>query len=138
MAQEGPAGMMVLPVQGLPGSGAKKKQKGKGKKGKNGEHGGEGVQVNLIVDPSAFGGFGGAQEDDEGTDGDADGAPQPRRGGRRRGLFEGLAMEHQWKLARRHLKQLLGFDIVLFFLWGAEFIVILMGKRCPIGSFDGW
>ena len=47
-------------------------------------------------------------------------------------------MEHQWKLARKHLKQIMFFDIAMFFLWGAEFIVILMGKRCPVGAFDGW
>ena len=46
---EGPGGMMVLPVQGLPGPG------GKGKKGKKGKKDEGGVQVNLIVDPAMFG-----------------------------------------------------------------------------------
>lgn len=134
MAQEGPAGMMVLPIQGLPGSAPKKgKKKGKGKKDKHGNSG-EGVQVNLIVDPSAFG-LGGRREED-GTEEDGSVGQRPK--GKRKGLFEGLAMEQQWKLARKHLKKIMFFDIAMFFLWGAEFIVILMGKRCPVGAFAGW
>ena len=135
MAQAGPAGMMVLPIQGLPGFGKKKGKKNKGKKGRDGENG-EGVQVNLIVDPTAFG-LGGTRDDDA-SDIEEGVLTEPRPRGRRKGLFEGLAMEHQWKLARKHLKQIMFFDIAMFFLWGAEFIVILMGKRCPVGAFDGW
>lgn len=136
MAQEGPAGMMVLPIQGLPGTAPKKgRKKDKGKKDKHGNSG-EGVQVNLIVDPSAFG-LGGRREED-GTEQKEDGSVGQRPKGKRKGLFEGLAMEHQWKLARKHLKKIMFFDIAMFFLWGAEFIVILMRKRCPVGAFAGW
>lgn len=119
---------MVLPVQGLPGSKAKKGKKGK--KGKK-EKGGEGVQVNLIVDPTMFGGRRGNGNEESDEEGEA-------MGGRRRGLFEGLAMEEGWKFARKRVKTRFFFDMVLFFLWGAEFIAILLGKRCPVGQFDGW
>ncbi|KAF5389923.1 hypothetical protein D9757_003642 [Collybiopsis confluens] len=49
------SGMMVLPVQGLPGGKKKKEKGGKGKKGKGANMGGGDVQVNLIVDPHIFG-----------------------------------------------------------------------------------
>jgi len=128
---EGPGGVMVLPVQGLPGSKKKKGKKDKnGKKGKGGDN--EGVQVNLIVDPSLFGESRRGNHDDE-----SDEEAEPG-GGRRRGLFEGLAMEETWKVARKRVRTLFFFDMFLFFLWGAEFIAILLGKRCPVGQFDGW
>ncbi|KAH8117388.1 hypothetical protein DFH11DRAFT_1504755 [Phellopilus nigrolimitatus] len=133
MAQNGPAGMMVLPVQGLPGADGKKKKNGKDNKRKRDEPGS--VQVNLIVDPSMFSSSG-VREGRKVVDEEAGMAPALR--GKRRGLLEGLAMEQQWELARKQLKRLLFFDIALFFLWGAEFIVILLGKRCPASKFEGW
>ncbi|OCB84280.1 hypothetical protein A7U60_g8959 [Sanghuangporus baumii] len=130
--KEGPAGMMVLPVQQLPGA-SKKKEKGK----KNRKEDAEGrIFVNLIVDPTMFSGLNG--RDREESDGE-DTETIPRSGGRRRrGIFEGLAMEEQWKAARKRLKHMLHFDVALFILWGAEFVVILLGKRCPVGEFEGW
>jgi len=127
---EGPGGVMVLPVQGLPGSKKKEKKGKKGGKGRGGDN--EGVQVNLIVDPSVFGGSRRGNRDDE-SDEEAESS-----GGRRRGLFEGLAIEEKWKVARKRSRTHFFFDIVLFFLWGAEFIAILLGKRCPVGEFNGW
>jgi len=133
-------GMMALPVQVLPG--------GKdGKKGKQGKKGGGGqgdVQVNLIVDPAAFGGrkeSGDSEEEDE-DDGSVPGDFDPRRRARRRrprmSVFEGLAMEEQWRSARGWLKKIMAFDVAGVVIWGAEFLLILIGKRCPSGQFDGW
>ncbi|KAH9930729.1 uncharacterized protein B0H18DRAFT_993292 [Fomitopsis serialis] len=144
---EGPGGMMVLPVQGLPGGG---KKKGKKKKGRGGGQG-EGVQVNLIVDPTMFGGGPGGRDRDrdeweveeEGEEGSAPGSFEgnggKRKGGpRRRGIFAGLAMEAQWKRARKQLKVLMAFDCVMALAWGVVFVVILMGKKCPVGGYLGW
>ncbi|KAI0797644.1 hypothetical protein C8Q75DRAFT_801577 [Abortiporus biennis] len=137
---QGPAGMMVLPIQTMPG----------GKKAKKNKKGGgsDGVQVNLIVDPGMFGGN---QRDDdleeEGGDGSEPGIPGSFSGGtssvtrrtpRRRGVFEGLAIEARWKRARRYLKQGMAVDMVCMVLWGAEFVYIMLGKRCPAGGFNGW
>lgn len=150
---QGPGGMMVLPVQGLPG-------------GKNGKKGGKkknkgmdsNVQVNLIVDPGVFGGSRDrdrGDSDDEDANGSESGMPgsfagssaggsSARRrergggGGRRRGIFEGLAMEAQWKKARKWMKVGMGIDIVALVLWGGEFVIILLGKRCPPGGYEGW
>lgn len=143
---EGPNGMMVLPVPGLPGGKAKGK-KGK-KKGKGG--GTEGVQVNLIVDPGMFGGGRGEEDysEEEGDDESEYTIPGSfgsrgrgrRRAGRRRrrGVFAGLALEAQWKEARKRLKWNTAVDSVMLVVWGALFVYILLGKRCPSGSFDGW
>ncbi|GJE90756.1 hypothetical protein PsYK624_069000 [Phanerochaete sordida] len=140
---EGPGGMMVLPVPGMPGG------KSKAKKGKKGQAAGEGVQVNLIVDPGLLGG----RRDDDDSDEDADtesdytipgsfgGRSRNRRRARRakrRGIFAGLALEAQWKEARKRLKINTAVDAVMLLLWGAEFVFILWGKRCPSGQFDGW
>ncbi|EKM55168.1 uncharacterized protein PHACADRAFT_255600 [Phanerochaete carnosa HHB-10118-sp] len=140
---DGPEGMMVLPVPGMPGG------KQKGKKGKKGKVPGEGVQVNLIVDPGMFGG----RREDDYSDEDADteseytgprsfGGPSRERRrarrARRRGVFAGLALEAQWKEARKRLKINAAVDAVMVLLWGAEFVFILWGKRCPSGQFDGW
>lgn len=140
-------GMMVLPVSGLPGG---KKKKGNGKKGKNGKNGMPGdVQVNLIVDPNAFGG-GRHDDDDEDTDEDDDetssvpgsfdpaSARRKRKRAKRRSVFAGLAMEEDWKKARSWAKKMTAVDVFGIILWGATFIFILIGKRCPSGSFDGW
>ncbi|CAL1705140.1 unnamed protein product [Somion occarium] len=141
----GPGGMMVLPVQGLPGKkGGKKKKKGKG--GMPGD-----VQVNLIVDPSMFGGRPPAEDESEdasesefGLPGSYTSSSRPggrrRRGGgkRRRGIFEGLAVEAQWKRARKMLKWVMLVDVCGMVLWGSEFVFVLIGKRCPSGGFEGW
>ncbi|KAI0672951.1 hypothetical protein C8Q78DRAFT_1068412 [Trametes maxima] len=139
----GPGGMMVLPVQGLPGG---KKHK-KGKKGRGMQ--GEGVQVNLIVDPSMFGRDperGRETEDDEEDDASealpgsyaGSSSAGPRRSPRRRGIFAGLAMEEQWLRARKMLKWGTTVDVLAMLLWGMEFVIILLGKRCPVGAFEGW
>ncbi|KAF7305052.1 hypothetical protein MKEN_01220200 [Mycena kentingensis (nom. inval.)] len=141
-------GMMVLPVSGLPGG--KKKKPKKPQKGKNGmpmPSGGD-VQVNLIVDPNAFGN---RPEDEEDTseDDDYEGGSVPgsfdpasarrkRRRAKRRSVFVGLAMEEDWKVARSWLKKITAVDVFGLILWGALFIYILIGKRCPSGAFDGW
>ena len=139
----GPGGMMVLPVQGLPGG----KPRKKGKKGKGPPDGG-GVQVNLIVDPSMFGRDPErASEDEDEEDGSsavpgsysgASSAGQRRRRPARRGIFAGLALEEEWKRARKVLKWGVTVDTVGMVLWGAEFVVILLGKRCPVGGYLGW
>ena len=141
--QEGPGGLMVLPVHGMQGG---KKPKGKKKKGAGGP--GDGVQVNLIVDPTMFGGggrdreeWGDEEEVEEGSvpgtydGGKAEGKKKPPR---RRGIFAGLAMEAQWKQARKQLKIQMAFDIVMALVWAVVFVIILLGKRCPVGGYLGW
>jgi hypothetical protein len=130
----GPGGLAVLPVQGLPGNKAKKK---KGKKGKQ-EQGD--VQVNLIVDPTMFGSLRPDDEENANFDELSSSLNQTGASGRpkRRSIFEGLAIEEEWKAARKELKQMLFLDTVCFFLWGAEFVWILIRERCPPGSFNGW
>ncbi|KAJ7273278.1 hypothetical protein C8J57DRAFT_1449746 [Mycena rebaudengoi] len=148
-------GMMVLPVSGLPG-GSKKPKKGKGGKGKKGMMpGGMGdVQVNLIVDPNAFGGSRRGGDDDSDSDDDefefdAEGRSVPgsfdpaaarrkRKRAKRRSVFAGLAMEEDWKRARAWAKKVTAVDVLGGILWGAVFIFILIGKRCPSGGFEGW
>jgi hypothetical protein len=134
------AGMMVLPVQGLPGG-----KKKKNKKGKNDKNGGGDVQVNLIVDPSMFGGS--ARDDEIESEGDynVEGSQvtSRRRGGhnqaqQRRGLLQGLAMESDWNAARKLLKRMLLIDIACLVVWAGVFIIVLFGKKCPPGGFNGW
>lgn len=147
-AQSNPLGngMVVLPVQGLPGG----KKGGKGKAGKKGKKGGQNqgpgdVQVNLIVDPSAF-----RQDEPETTDEedeDWDGSMpggygssrnKRRRTPKRRSVFAGLQMEQQWKVARAWMKKVTFFDVFALIIWGAIFVLIMLGPRCPAGTFDGW
>ncbi|KAF7338169.1 hypothetical protein MVEN_02041800 [Mycena venus] len=121
-----------------------------GKKGKKGQDGMPGdVQVNLIVDPNAFGR---PNEDDDTTDEEEDvdglgsvpGAFDPaaarrkRKRAKRRSVFAGLAMEEDWKRARSWAKKITAVDVLGIILWGATFIFILIGKRCPSGGFEGW
>ena len=138
--------MMVLPIQGA--KGGKKKKKGKGPPGPGD------VQVNLIVDPTMFGGGRSSREDDSEDEFPSDsemgmpgsftnssrtgGGGKRRKGRRRRGVFEGLAMEANWKRARKMLKWGMLADLVWLVLWGSEFVFVLLGKRCPSGAFDGW
>lgn len=138
------SGMMVLPVQGLPGG--KKKQK-KGKKGKyDGAAGG--VHVNLIVDPGMFGGNGRGRDEEYGSEEEYDNMDGSqlsfRRGAargsgpQRRSIFQGLTMEDDWKVARKFLKRMLFLDIACLVIWGGVFILILFGQKCPPGEFSGW
>ncbi|KAG7092623.1 hypothetical protein E1B28_008966 [Marasmius oreades] len=148
----GPGGMMVLPVvQGLTGkNGTKNKKQGGGKKYKGGPGPGGDVQVNLIVDPTMFGN-GGRQEEDDASDEEyneyygssasmpgAYGPSRKKRKPRRRNVFVGLQMEEEWKRARGFLKKVATMDVLGVVVWGAVFIFILIGKRCPIGGFNGW
>ncbi|KAI0005986.1 hypothetical protein BJV74DRAFT_880316 [Russula compacta] len=135
LAGFGPDGLTVLPVQGLQGD---NKKKTKGKKGKQ-EQGN--VQVNLIVDPTMFGSA--LRQDDEESanpDGYSSSLSQARtsRRPKRRSIFEGLAIEEQWRAARKELKWMLFLDTVCFSLWSVEFIWILTRERCPPGGFNGW
>ncbi|TFK72746.1 hypothetical protein BDN72DRAFT_869398 [Pluteus cervinus] len=151
-------GMMVLPVQGLPGMGQGKKYKGPKHKGKKGMMPPMGdVQVNLIVDPQAFGGQRQRQEEEESDGGDWDdewdglgsgsggsssGRRKRRQAGqgpsKRRSVFAGLAMEEDWKKARKWAKNMAIVDVLGLLLWGAVFVYIIIGKRCPSGGFEGW
>ena len=134
LTEFGPGGLAVLPVQGLPGEKAKKKR---GKKGKQ-ERGD--VQVNLVVDPTMFGSLRPDDEESSNLDELSTSFSQTGTSGRpkRRSIFEGLAIEEEWKAARKELKQMLFLDIICFFLWSVEFIWILIRERCPPGSFNGW
>lgn len=148
----GPEGMMVLPIQHLPGGNKHKGSKGKKKrkKGNPGERGD--VQVNLIVDPNILGGSRRDRDEEEGeyddeehsswmgtNSGRSSGSNGRRpRGPKRRSIFAGLALEARWKKARRRLKWGMAVDVICFVLWGAEFVIILVGQRCPPGEFEGW
>jgi hypothetical protein len=147
----GPEGLVVLPVQHLPGGSKHIGSKGEKKKNKKGRLGGNGdVQVNLIVDPNILGGSrrGRDEEEDEdeensswlGTNSGRSSGTNGRRQRtpRRRSIFAGLALEARWKRGRKRLKLAMTVDVVCFILWGGEFVIILVGKRCPPGGFDGW
>lgn len=145
-------GMMVLPVTGRD---AKKEQnKGKNKYQGPGRHGD--VQVNLIVDPEMFHPPDADTSDDD-EDEDENGEDsritpgrfryeererarrkKKRRNRRRRGLLEGLRLEEQWKVARSWAKKITAVDVAGLVLWGAEFVYILFGPRCPSGTYNGW
>jgi len=152
-------GMMVLPVQSLPGGKQNKKARGgKGKKGKGAQMGGGDVQVNLIVDPNIFGGNKDEDDDEEEEeeeeamwDWERSSVPggwsssnsnaahkKKRKRAKRRSVFVGLAMEEEWKKARSFRKKIMAFDIFGVIIWGAVFVIILLGKRCGIGEYDGW
>ena len=69
--------------------------------------------------------------------------PKPRSKGRgrhqrRRGILGGLAMEESWRHPRRWVKKLAVVDMAGVVLWGGAFVFILLGERCPSGSFSGW
>jgi len=131
-------GMMVLPIQSIPGKDGGKKKEVKSGKGNN--NGANDVQVNLIVNPEAFKG-----KDDDSDELDEDGewsdstqTPRKKRRPRRRGIFAGLAMEEDWKRARKWLKISTAIDSFGMVIWGTVFVYILFGKRCPSGGFNGW
>jgi hypothetical protein len=123
----------VLPIQGLQGDKKKKGKKGKQEQGN--------VQVNLIVDPTMFGPPVG-QDDEESANFDEHFSSSSHSGlgkrQKRRSVFEGLALEEQWKLARRDLKLMLLYDTAGLLLWSVEFVWILVRERCPPGGFNGW
>jgi len=142
---------MVLPV-GVPGMGKKGKKPKKGKKGKGSVGGGD-VQVNLIMDPGLLGGRDSYQDHNNGdghSDPDDDdhdnytipgsySHSRPRRKPKpRRSIFAGLAQESAWREARTFLKRMAWVDAGGMVLWGALFVAILIGKRCPAGGFEGW
>jgi len=136
--------MMVLPIQRGTGGGKSPKGNG-GKKGKKGGYGGD-VQVNLIVDPGMLQSQQDERQDEDeydehssmpGTYSPGRSTPQ-RRPRPRRSIFVGLAMEEKWRAARASLKKLMFFDIICVVLWGTEFVLILIGQRCPSGAFQGW
>ena len=131
-------GMAILPVQGLPG-----RKDNKTKTKRKGAKSGNDVQVNLIVDPNAFGTNDKDDEvvddDDEPWDSDVVRSPkQKRRNRTRRSVFAGLAMEREWKRARSWAKKMTVIDVFGMVLWGAAFVLILLGKRCPSGGYGGW
>lgn len=148
----GPAnmGMMVLPV-GQSGKNKKPKPVKKGN-GKWGPPGAQDVQVNLIVDPTAFqppdASESESDEEEEeampGGYGPYDNLQQKgrrkrrNRQRRRRGVFEGLAMEEQWRTARSWAKTVAMVDVAGLVFWGAAFVFIMIGKKCPSGGFNGW
>lgn len=146
-----PGGMMVLPVAG---AGKKGKKPKKGKKGDSGAAGGD-VQVNLIMDPGMFGRDTDRDNRDEGLsdpdDDDYDNYTIPgsysqqtshsrrhKKAKPRRSIFAGFAQENAWREARKSLKRMTWIDVGGSILWGALFVFVLIGKRCPAGQFEGW
>jgi len=135
-------------VQGLGGHGKGKKWQGgpmplgpggkKGKKGKGQPGSGEGVQVNLIVDPAMFG-VNRPRRGDEDEDEDEEGELNRKEGSRpRRSVFEAVAIEKDWNYARKQIKWYLFADATFALIWFAEFFFVLWGTRCSPGTFDGW
>lgn len=153
---------MVLPVQSLPGAipanGNNKKNK-RGNNSSNQKGATEAmtgaVQVNLIMDPTMFGG-GVEREEEEESSEEEGGAEEPgssvsaREGKKHRtrhrvrtrkgrmGFLAGLAMEKQWKEARKVLRWDMMFDIHCVITWVVQFVTIIKGQRCPVGGFNGW
>ncbi|GJJ12629.1 hypothetical protein Clacol_006872 [Clathrus columnatus] len=126
-------GMFVLPVQGFPGQQKKTKKKGKGSQSGD-------VHINLIIDPRML--QQGEREElgaeDDITSSHASTSRTQQSRNRRRNVFEGLALENQWKQARSSLKFLFTLDIICLVVWCAAFVYVLFGKKCPPGQFDGW
>jgi len=134
----GSSGMMVFPVQGPPNGKAHKKHKKK-HKGMMPPQGD--IQVNLIVDPQMLKQQmnGGREPEDEERIEEEDDEDWTRTvRPKRRSVFDGFRMEAAWKIARAKLKRHIAFDVVLMILWGVEFVLILIGPRCPSGGFNGW
>ena len=82
--------------------------------------------------------------DDHSSDSE-DPSDDDSRGSRRRGeakprrsVFQAIAMENDWKAARKTLRWQLTADIFFALIWAAEFVFILWGKKCPPGEFEGW
>jgi hypothetical protein len=61
-----------------------------------------------------------------------------RRKETREEAFAGLAMEAEWKRARAWAKKIAFADVAGVVVWGAVFVFVLIGQRCPSGGFDGW
>ncbi|KIO23430.1 hypothetical protein M407DRAFT_40515, partial [Tulasnella calospora MUT 4182] len=59
-------------------------------------------------------------------------------GPRRRGIYQGLQLEQDWKAARKRLKWQIFVDIFLMIIWAAAAFYVLWGARCPPGGFEGW
>lgn len=146
-------GMMVLPVGAGGGKKTKKPKAGKRQKGKWGPPGAQDVQVNLIVDPAAFHPPEASSSESE-EDGDETAMPgsfgpydgrqkqerrrKRKRQRRRRGVFEGLAMEEQWRAARAWTKRVAAINAAGLVCWGGAFVFTMLEKRCPSGGFNGW
>ena len=126
--------MMVLPMNGQV---EKKPKKPKGKRGRPGHGGQQDVQVNLIVDPTVFQHLD-ISESEDSKDEDISEEKKKRNHRKRCGLFEGLAMEEQWLAARSWLKKMTMVDVACFVIWGATFVFVLTGERCPSGGFGSW
>lgn len=151
----------MLPIANQTGKkGGKVGKKGKSKFGAPGPDGHGDVQVNLIVDPKAFQPLGMDDLSDEDGEEDGDGDSLDKGGGmmpggyeywerersrrkkrrqrRRRGLVEGLKMEEEWKAARSWAKKITAVDVIGLILWSGAFVFIMIGQRCPSGSYRGW
>lgn len=164
--------MMVLPVAGVGAGnkkGGKKGVKGGpkrpmpgGKKGKKGKGGGGDVQVNLIVDPTAFGlpagedlsssdedtelfddgGMPGSFFGKEETPEDKERARRKKKRRKRRTLVASLKLEEEWKFARGWMRKMAFLDAFVSLLWGVASGFVIAGNRCPTGGkdkgFGGW
>jgi hypothetical protein len=64
--------------------------------------------------------------------------PRPKKKPRRRGFMEGLALERAWARARSNHKVQMWSCAAGMILWAAVFGIVIIGKRCPSGGFEGW
>lgn len=124
----------------MPMSGGKKK-KGKSKGYGKGKHAAQDVQVNLIVDPTMFGG---AVDEDSGDDDDGDevGDVQQqkttrKRRAKRRNHVLAMKQEEAWRAARKRLKWNTVVDAVGMVVWGAVFVWVISKGKCTSKSVSG-
>ncbi|KAH7317986.1 hypothetical protein B0J17DRAFT_622034 [Rhizoctonia solani] len=110
---------MVLPIS--------RHRPGQSKKSKN--QGQSNVQVNLIVDPSAF-----APKQESNLTPGVPWSEQQTSGG----VFTSYEREKARLAARKGLWWALGLDVVGALAWGTAFVLAMVGPRCPVGGYSGW
>lgn len=140
---------------------------GPGKKGKKGKMKGQqgmpgGFQVNLVVDPRAFQAannpsskkkkkkkrsskkkakrkLGTAEELDSSSSSSSDSSEEEEDETRRPSFVEVMAQRERRAWARKWIVRMVWFDVLMGLGWGVVFgVVMVMGKKCPVGGYAGW
>ncbi|KAG8749855.1 hypothetical protein FRC11_010961 [Ceratobasidium sp. 423] len=88
------------------------------------------VQVNLIVDPSAFSP---PKQESNLTPG-VPWSEQQTSGG----VFTSYEREKARLSARKGLWWAVGLDVLGALAWGTAFVLAMIGPRCPVGGYSGW
>jgi len=130
----------------------------KGKKRKQGMPGG--FQVNLVVDPRAFQAantppkkkkkkegsrkkarrkLGTAEELDSSSSSSDSSSEEDEEETRRPSFVEVMRKRERRAWARKWIVRMVWFDVVMGLGWGVVFgVVMVMGKKCPVGGYAGW